>query len=103
MDEARRLAVRSWDSGGHDSDAPPGGVGCSARRTAPSGCCGTTRTRSRGGDFRSLGRAAFALAHPAVGTDRMFELLGRDAAWVAEAERWLQRFAATVDSERSVQ
>ena len=56
-----------------------------------------------GGDVRSVGRAAFALAHPAVGTDRMFELLGRDDAWVAEAERWLQRFAATVNSERSVQ
>jgi GT2 family glycosyltransferase len=52
-----------------------------------------------GGDVRSLGRAAFALAHPAVGTDRLFELLGQDTEWVAEAERWLQPFAAAVTSD----
>ena len=54
------------------------------------------------GDFRSLGRAAVAWAPP-VRTHRMFELLGRDDAWVAEAERWLQRFAASVNSERRFQ
>jgi hypothetical protein len=47
-----------------------------------------------GGDFQSLGRALFALTHPAVGTDRLFDRLGRDPAWVARAERWLQAFAA---------
>jgi glycosyltransferase involved in cell wall biosynthesis len=41
------------------------------------------------GDFRSLGRVAVALVHPAVGSDRLFDLLGRDPGWVADAERWL--------------
>ena len=55
-----------------------------------------------GGDFRSLGRAAVALFHPAVGSDRLFDLLGRDADWIGEAERWLEAFAATApSSERS--
>lgn len=44
------------------------------------------------GDLRSLGRAAVALMHPSVGTDGLFKLLGRDAAWVAQADRWLEAF-----------
>jgi glycosyltransferase involved in cell wall biosynthesis len=53
------------------------------------------------GDLRSLGRAAIALVHPTVGSDRLFGLLGRDADWVAEAERWLKAFLST--AERSDQ
>jgi hypothetical protein len=45
------------------------------------------------GDLRSVVRAAIALVHPAVGSDRMFGLLGRDTHWIAEAERWLTAFA----------
>jgi GT2 family glycosyltransferase len=48
-----------------------------------------------GGDLRSLGRAAFALMHPAVGSDRLFRLLDRDPTWVAKAERWLEAFATS--------
>ena len=44
------------------------------------------------GDVRSLGRAAVALVHPAVGSDRLFDLLDRDPGWVAEAEHWLAAF-----------
>ena len=47
------------------------------------------------GDTRSVGRAAIALFHPAVGSNRLFDLLDRDAAWVAEAERWLMAFTKT--------
>ena len=47
-----------------------------------------------GGDLRSLGRVAIALFHPAVGTERLFDLLGRDPGWIAEAEGWLQAFAS---------
>ena len=46
------------------------------------------------GDLRSVSRAAVALLHPAVGSNRMFDLLGRDADWIAEAERWLAAFAS---------
>ena len=46
-----------------------------------------------GGDFRSIGRAVLALVHPAVGNDGMFRFVGRDSAWIAEAERWLTAFA----------
>ena len=46
------------------------------------------------GDVSSLGRAAFALAHPAVGSDRLFSLLGRDPDWIAAAERWLKVFSS---------
>ena len=42
-----------------------------------------------GGDWRSIGRAAIAATHPAVGTDRIFALLDRDAGWIARAEQWL--------------
>jgi glycosyltransferase involved in cell wall biosynthesis len=46
------------------------------------------------GDVWSIARAAVALAHPAVGTDGLFRMLGRDPAWTAEAETWLEAFAA---------
>jgi glycosyltransferase involved in cell wall biosynthesis len=46
-----------------------------------------------GGDIRSVGRAALALLHPAVGSDRLFGLLGRDSEWIDAAERWLGMFA----------
>jgi hypothetical protein len=46
-----------------------------------------------GGDVRSIGRAAIALAHPAVGTDRLFDLLGRDPEWIDRATLWLARLA----------
>ena len=51
------------------------------------------------GDLRSIGRAAVALCHPSVGRNSMFRFLGRDVAWVARAEPWLQAFAngASVD------
>jgi hypothetical protein len=45
-----------------------------------------------GGDLRSLGRAAVALFHPHVGSNRLYELLGRDPDWIARAERWIQAF-----------
>ena len=48
------------------------------------------------GDLRSLGRAAFAIGHPSVGTNRLFEQLGRDDLWVAEAEYWLRPFAESL-------
>lgn len=41
------------------------------------------------GDVRSLARAAVALVHPAVGSERVFSLAGRDDDWIARAERWL--------------
>ncbi len=55
------------------------------------------------GDFRSLGRAAVALVHPAVGSDRLFDLLGRDPGWVAEAERWLGAFVTPATAAELVQ
>ena len=52
-------------------------------------------TRAVGrGDVRSVARAAVALVHPAVGSDRLFDLLGRDPEWIARAQRWLSSFAA---------
>src|SRR5262245_6180099 len=53
------------------------------------------------GDLRSIGRAAVALVHPAVGSERMFGFLGRDSDWIAEAERWIEAFAADWDGEPS--
>ncbi len=44
------------------------------------------------GDIRSVGRAAVALVHPAVGSDGVFDLLDRDADWIAKARRWLDTF-----------
>ncbi len=46
------------------------------------------------GDLRSIARAAVAVVHPAVGSDRMFCMLGQDAAWVAKAKGWLAAFKA---------
>jgi glycosyltransferase involved in cell wall biosynthesis len=46
------------------------------------------------GDIRSIGRAAVALFHPAVGSDRLFAMLGRDEQWIAQAEEWLNPFAS---------
>jgi GT2 family glycosyltransferase len=43
----------------------------------------------RRGDVRSLARAAFALLHPAVGTDALFRRVRRDPGWVRQAESWL--------------
>jgi GT2 family glycosyltransferase len=92
VDEARRLAVRHGIS-----------VDFAAmhRRAAWAALRGGRRLlalRHYGaavarGDFRSLGRAAVALVHPGVGTNRLFALVGREAAWIAEADRWLQAFA----------
>jgi len=50
------------------------------------------------GDVRSIGRAVVALVHPAVGNDRLFRFVARDAAWIAEAERWLEAFAADMEA-----
>jgi len=47
-----------------------------------------------GGDIRSLFRVAFALLHPAVGTERLFRRIGGDPDWIAQAERWLSTFRA---------
>jgi glycosyltransferase involved in cell wall biosynthesis len=54
-----------------------------------------------GGDLRSVGRAAVALVHPAVGSERLFGFLGRDSDWIAEAERWIEMFATDAHRERS--
>ena len=90
------------DPGRHDRDAPPGGLGRPARRTARSRR--TALRACRRGRRRPLGGPCRRRACTPRGRHRsMFELLGRDAAWVAEAERWLAAFAATVNSERSVQ
>ena len=47
------------------------------------------------GDLRSLGRAVVALAHPAVGTYRMFSLAGmpQDPDWAQQARAWLEPLA----------
>jgi len=47
------------------------------------------------GDVRSIGRAAVGLTFRGVGTDRLFDLLPSDAAWIREAEAWLAPFART--------
>jgi hypothetical protein len=54
-----------------------------------------------GGDLRSVGRAAIALVHPAVGSERLFELVGRDSSWVVEAEHWLTAFTRDWNREHS--
>jgi hypothetical protein len=53
------------------------------------------------GDVRSIGRAGVALFHPAVGSDRLFAFLGRDADWIAQAEGWLKAFAMPGATERT--
>ena len=47
------------------------------------------------GDVRSVARAAAALMHPAVGSDRVFRLLrgGRDERWASEAQAWLDELS----------
>jgi hypothetical protein len=52
------------------------------------------------GDLRSVGRAAVAAVHPAVGTDGMFRFVARDAAWIARAESWLVAFAGGAEQSR---
>jgi hypothetical protein len=49
------------------------------------------------GDLKSLGRAAVALVHPSVGTDRMFALAGgaQDLEWARAASAWLTPLART--------
>ena len=91
VDEARRLAARH---------GIPVDMAAMHRRAAWTALRGGRRglalrhyaSAVARGDLRSLGRAAVALVHPAVGSDRLFDLLGRDPGWVAEAERWLAAF-----------
>jgi GT2 family glycosyltransferase len=92
VDEARQLAARY---------KIPVDIAAMHRRAAWAGMRGGDRLVAlrhyaravAHGDLRSIGRGAYALMHPAVGNDRLFALLGRDAAWVAEAERWLAALA----------
>ena len=94
VDEARRLASRYHI---------PVDMAAMHRRAAWAGMRAGRRLLAlkhyaravRYGDVRSIGRAAFALMHPAVGNDALFALLGRDAPWVAEAEGWLAAFVPT--------
>jgi glycosyltransferase involved in cell wall biosynthesis len=98
VDEARRLAARY---------GIPVDVLSMHRRAAWAALRGGRRlTAARhyalavaGGDLRSVGRAAIALIHPAVGRERMFSFLGRDSDWIAEAERWIETFAMTAHRE----
>jgi glycosyltransferase involved in cell wall biosynthesis len=57
------------------------------------------------GDVKSIARAAVALVHPAVGSERVFTLLGgmrKDHPWRAEAQAWLDELSQSyVASERS--
>ena len=101
VDEARVLAVR------HDI---PVDMAAMHRRAAWSSMRGGRRLQAArhythaiaAGDVRSLARAAFALVHPAVGSDRLFDRLGRDGEWVARAERWLKAFSSSTSrDERS--
>jgi glycosyltransferase involved in cell wall biosynthesis len=92
VDEARVLAVR------HDI---PVDMAAMHRRAAWSSMRGGRRLQAvrhyaraiATGDIRSVRRAVFALVHPAVGSDRMFDLLGRDDDWIAMADRWLKVFS----------
>jgi GT2 family glycosyltransferase len=96
VDEARQLAGRY---------AIPVDVTAMQRRAAWSALRAGRRSLAisyyaravAGGDIRSVGRAAFALVHPAVGSDRLFAFLGRSPTWIAEAERWLAPFAKALD------
>ena len=54
-----------------------------------------------GGDLRSLGRAAVAAVHPAVGSNQLFRFAGRDADWIAQAEGWLGAFAKNEEQSNS--
>jgi len=100
VDEARRLAARY---------GIPVDVLSMHRRAAWAALRGGRRLIAvrhyalavAGGDLRSVGRAAIALVHPAVGSERLFGFLGRDADWIAEAERWIETFATDAHRERS--
>lgn len=55
------------------------------------------------GDGKSIARAAVALFHPAVGSDRVFGLLGRsrmDEVWKQNARVWLDELSRLIDSSR---
>ena len=98
VDEARRLAARY---------GIPVDVLSMHRRAAWAALRGGRRlTAARhyalavaGGDLRSVGRAAVALVHPAVGSERLFGFLDRDSDWIAEAERWIETFAMDAHRE----
>ena len=100
VDEARRLAARY---------GIPVDVRSMHRRAAWAALRGGRRLIAvrhyalavAGGDLRSVGRAAIALVHPAVGSERLFEFLGRDSDWIADAERWIETFATDAHRERS--
>ena len=99
VDEARRLAARY---------GIPVDVLSMHRRAAWAALRGGRRLIAvrhyalavAGGDLRSVGRAAIALVHPAVGSERLFGFLGRDSDWIAEAERWIETFATDAHRER---
>jgi glycosyltransferase involved in cell wall biosynthesis len=50
-----------------------------------------------GGDTRSLLRAAFALVHPAVGSEALFRRIKGDPVWMAQAEQWLAALGASAE------
>jgi hypothetical protein len=99
VDEARGIAIRY---------AIPVDIAAMHRRAAWASLRGGRRMvavrhylRATGlGDLRSVGRAAVALFHPAVGSDRLFGFLGRNADWIAEAESWLTAFADGSNEKR---
>jgi glycosyltransferase involved in cell wall biosynthesis len=100
VNEARRLAARY---------GIPVDVTAMHRRAAWASLRGGRRLRAVGyyaraigrGDVRSVGRAAVAAVHPAVGSNRLFRFLGRDADWIAQAERWLGAFARTEEQRNT--
>jgi glycosyltransferase involved in cell wall biosynthesis len=100
VDEARRLAARY---------GIPVDVRSMHRRAAWAALRGGRRLIAvrhyalavAGGDLRSVGRAAIALVHPAVGSERLFGFLRRDSDWITEAERWIETFATDAYRERS--
>ena len=103
VEEAQQLAVRH---------AIPVDLTAMHRRAAWASLRGGRRLRAvqhyayaaAGGDLRSVARAAVALVYPGVGSNRLFSLLGRNNEWIAQAEGWLNTFAADGPSdERSDQ
>jgi len=99
VEEARRLAARH---------GIPVDMAAMHRRAAWASLRSGRRLRAVGyyasaiacGDIRSFGRAAVALCHPWVGGSGMFRFLGRDVAWVARAEPWLQAIASGATAEQ---
>jgi glycosyltransferase involved in cell wall biosynthesis len=93
VDEARQLAARH---------AIPIDMSAMYRRAAWAALRGGRRLEAvqhyaqaaARGDLRSVVRAAVALFHPAVGSNRLFEFLARDDDWVGRAKAWLEPFAA---------